>query len=108
MKRICDEMKTQADESISWNFGDLLTVPGRRALTIGVLLILLNQCSGIFAMLNYTATIFEEAASEMSPNMSAIVVGVIQLLGAFLATNLVDCAGRKVNSSRFFLSKNSQ
>lgn len=32
----------------------------------------------------------------MSPNMSAIVVGVIQLVGSYVATNLVDRAGRKV------------
>lgn len=47
------------------------------------------QCS-------YTANIFAEAGSTMSPNMSAIVVGVIQLFGSYAATNLVDRAGRKV------------
>lgn len=50
----------------------------------------------VFTMQNYTASIFEESGSNMSPNMSAIVVGVIQLIGSYAATNLVDRAGRKV------------
>ena len=96
LKCICDDMKIQANGKNSWNWIDLIVAPGRRAMTIGIILILLNQCCGCFAMLNYTANIFEEAGSNMSPNMSAIVVGVIQLFGAFFATNLVDWTGRKV------------
>ena len=55
----------------------------------------LNQWCGCFAMLNYTATIFAEAGSTLSPNLSAIVVGAIQIFGAFFST-LVDKIGRKV------------
>ncbi|XP_055302945.1 facilitated trehalose transporter Tret1-like [Sitodiplosis mosellana] len=67
----------------------------RKAITIGIVLAALNQFCGCFAMLNYTASIFEEAGSNMTPNMSAIIVGVIQLVGSYAATNLVDRAGRK-------------
>lgn len=55
----------------------------------------LNQLCGIFAMLMYTATIFAESGSSLTPNMSAIVVGLIQLIGAYISTVLVDRAGRK-------------
>lgn len=47
-------------------------------------------------MINYTATIFAESGSSMTPNMSAIIVGIIQCIGAYCATVLVDKAGRKV------------
>lgn len=47
-------------------------------------------------MLNYTATIFAESGSNLSPNMSAIVIGTIQLIGTLISTNLVEKAGRKV------------
>lgn len=47
-------------------------------------------------MLNYTATIFAEAGSSLTPNMSAIIIGIIQLLGAYISTFLVDRAGRKI------------
>lgn len=48
-------------------------------------------------MLNYTATIFKESGSNLTPNMSAIIVGAIQLLGSYMSTLLVERAGRKVN-----------
>lgn len=63
---------------------------------IGVVLVWLNQFCGCFAILNYQAEIFKDSGSSLSPNMSAIVVGVIQLIGAYIATFLVDRAGRKV------------
>lgn len=67
-----------------------------RSLTIGVSLCLLQQLSGCFGMMNYTASIFEDAGSSLSPNMSSIIVGLIQLLGSYLSTILVDRLGRKV------------
>lgn len=59
---------------------------------------MLNQLNGAFAMLTYTATIFEESGSNLTPNMSAIVIGLIQLFGTYISTNLVEKMGRKVFS----------
>lgn len=95
-KAIAESKGTEANEKRSLKWCDLTTRPGSKALTIGIVLILLNQFCGIFAMLNYTATIFDEAGSAMHPNISAIVIGIIQLFGSYAATNLVDRAGRKV------------
>lgn len=60
----------------------------------------LNQFCGCFAMLIYTATIFQKSGSNLSPNMSAIIVGVIQVIGSYVTTALVERAGRKVFSSK--------
>lgn len=86
----------QCDEN-GFNYSDILTNPGRKAFIIGTILSLVNQFCGCLALLNYTANIFQEAGSSMSPNMSAIVVGSIQFLGSYVATCLVDRTGRKVN-----------
>lgn len=56
----------------------------------------LNQCSGTFAIMNYTATIFHESGSDLSPNTSSIIVAVIQLLGTYVSIVLVDKSGRKI------------
>lgn len=48
-------------------------------------------------MINYTATIFAESGSDISPSLSAIICGAIQLLGTLVSTKLVDRAGRKVH-----------
>ena len=55
----------------------------------------LNQFCGCFAMLNFTAMIFNESGSTLSPNVSSIIVGAIQIVGAFMCTFLVEKAGRK-------------
>ncbi|XP_055918187.1 facilitated trehalose transporter Tret1 [Eupeodes corollae] len=68
----------------------------RKAFTIGIALMALNQFCGCFAMLNYTATIFKQAGSSLSPKTSAIIVGFIQLIGSYISTMLVERAGRKV------------
>lgn len=47
-------------------------------------------------MLSYTADIFAKSGSDMSSNMAAIIIGLIQLIGAYMSTVLVDRAGRKV------------
>lgn len=47
-------------------------------------------------MLSYTSTIFRESGSSLSPNDSSIIVGVIQILGSYASTLLVERAGRKI------------
>lgn len=85
----------------SFNFSDFNKNPARKALTIGIILMILNQFSGFFAMLNYTATIFEKAGSSFSPNTSAIFVAVLQIFGTYVASLFVDRAGRKVRKINF-------
>lgn len=88
-----DDAVGAKDSTLRW--ADFCTRSSRKALLLGSGLVLLNQLCGVFAMLNYTSTIFAEAGSDMTPNMAAIVIGVIQLAGAYMSTLLVDRAGRK-------------
>lgn len=46
-------------------------------------------------MMTFTATIFEESGSTLSPNVSSIIVGAIQIIGSMFPTILVDRLGRK-------------
>lgn len=48
-------------------------------------------------MLTYSSTIFIEAGSSLSPNLSSIAIGFMQLMGSYVSTLLVDRAGRKVS-----------
>lgn len=56
----------------------------------------LNQFCGVFAMMNFTATIFNESGSTLSPNVSSIIAGGTMIIGAVLCTFLVEKAGRKM------------
>lgn len=77
-------------------FFSVRTRAGRKAFIIGIALIFMHEFCGVFTMLNYTATIFRESGSTISPKFSAIIVGLIQLLGTYVATFLVDRLGRKI------------
>lgn len=92
--------KQTHENSLKWS--DFTTGPARKAMLISIVLIVINQLSGCVAMLNYTATIFQGAKSNLSPNFSAMIVGVIELLGSICSLILVDRFGRKVNQYTFY------
>lgn len=68
----------------------------RKAVYLGMGLLALKQFTGNTTMLNYAGEIFKVSGSHLGPNMSAIIIGIIQLVGTFTPTLLVDKAGRKV------------
>lgn len=86
--------KNKVNDELKWE--DFTSKASRKAITISVVLVTLNQLCGTFSMLSYTATIFKVSGSNLSPNMSAVVVGIIQIMGACCSSALVDRVGRKV------------
>lgn len=83
-----------------------MTKPARKVLAIGVMLQFLEQFSGLFGLLFFVSTIFEYSGSSISPNASSIIVGIIQIVGCYCSTLLVDRAGRKIliSTSSFGIS----
>lgn len=75
-----------------------MTKPALKGISIGLFLMFLNQFSGCFAIITYAADIFKRSGSILSPNQSSIIVATIQLLGSYVAMNLVDRFGRKVHN----------
>lgn len=88
-----NDLHTKSTEN-SFDWSELRTRIAQRAILIGLVLMVLYQFSGVTAMMSYTANIFEEAGSK-DINLSAIITGVIQLLGNCVATKFVE-TGRKV------------
>lgn len=82
--------------SKKFSLKDLTGRHSRKVICYGVVLMALNQFCGCFPMMNFTKTIFQESGSTLSPNLSSVIVGIVQTLGAFLCTFLVERAGRKV------------
>lgn len=66
----------------------------------------LEQFSGLFGLLFFVSKIFEYSGSSISPNASSIIVGIIQIIGCYCSTLLVDRAGRKIliSTSSFGIS----
>lgn len=74
---------------------DLTKNPGRKALTIGVVLALANHFSGSFAIITYAAEIFQATGSIFTENQSALIIAAIQLCGTCSLPFLVERVGRK-------------
>lgn len=66
-----------------------------RALMIAPVLTAVSAFSGSFAMTNYAVLVFKQTGSTIDPNLSAIVMGVLQVLGTYTASQLMDRLGRK-------------
>lgn len=98
IKRILDK-NSQMMENNEWTPETIAIA--RKAITIAIVLVLLYTYSGVIPMTAYAATIFQETGSNLSANMSTIVIGVIQVIGTYVGTQLVELVGRK---ARFFIS----
>lgn len=74
-----------------------LLQPGfRRALGIAIVLAVLQQVTGINAIMYYAPIIFQKIGSSTdNAMMSTVLVGTVNLLFTFVALWLIDQAGRK-------------
>lgn len=89
-----NEIQNQNKASVTWS--DFTTKTSCKAILIGVVLIILFTYNGNITLSNYTKQIFDETGSNLSTDVSSICVAVIQLIGVFAATQLVDRLGRKL------------
>uniref|UniRef100_A0A4Y0BUW0 MFS domain-containing protein n=1 Tax=Anopheles funestus TaxID=62324 RepID=A0A4Y0BUW0_ANOFN len=102
LKDVIERERTAPDAALSWK--DFVTKPARRGLAMGILLMLLTQCSGTLALITYASSIFELAGSSsatgqqavLPASLSSIVLATVQLLGTILSLVLVDRIGRKI------------
>lgn len=67
-----------------------------KSILISLGLMTFQQLSGINAVIFYTVTIFKMSGSSVDGNLSTIIVGVVNFISTFIATALIDRAGRKV------------
>ena len=66
-----------------------------KPLCISLMLMLLQQFSGIKVISSYIVQIFQNAGSKFDANICAIVVGVIQVTGTSISVLVVDKFGRR-------------
>ncbi|KAJ6649970.1 Facilitated trehalose transporter Tret1 [Pseudolycoriella hygida] len=87
----------EREEKLNRNvFEILLTGAAIKAIAIGLCLTAVSLFSGSFVMVSYAATVFRDSGSDLDPNTCVIIVGVIQVLGVYISSILVDRVGRKI------------
>ncbi|XP_017854019.1 facilitated trehalose transporter Tret1 [Drosophila busckii] len=75
---------------------DFFTKAALKAYGIAFVLLIVNQFSGLFAMVNYMSDIFAASGSTLNPDNCTIFIGVVQILGTYGTTLLCDIWGRKI------------
>lgn len=74
---------------------DFFTRPVLMPLGIGLTLLVLQQISGIDAIVFFTVEIFHASGSSVNHHLATIIVGLVQLISNILALFVVDKSGRK-------------
>jgi len=67
-----------------------------KPLLLSMILMVLQQFSGINFVLSYTLQIFKDAGSQLDENLCSVLIGVVQVIGTAVAIFIVDRLGRKV------------
>lgn len=73
----------------------LLSRPVLQPFGIGLMLLVIQQFSGIDAVIFFTVDIFRSSGSTIDGNLATIIVGALQLGSNIASLFLVDRAGRK-------------
>ncbi|XP_063975837.1 facilitated trehalose transporter Tret1-like [Diachasmimorpha longicaudata] len=93
LKKIIEEDSKSAR---SVGFRDLVRDRGTiKGSLIAFALLPGQQACGNSVVFTYSATIFQLAGSSLSPNSSAIALGVMQLIASFLSTATIERVGRR-------------
>lgn len=93
-----DAIKKSVEESLSdkASFFDIFKSKGlTKALIISVGLVAFQQFSGINVILFYTQTIFQATGSTIKPEISTIIIGIVQIFGSMITPVLVDKRGKR-------------
>lgn len=86
----------QNESADKLKISEFVTPTALKAMLISPFLMAVSQFSGSFAISNYAVSIFKQTGSTLDPNMSSIVMGIIQVIGTYSASQLMDKVGRKV------------
>jgi MFS transporter, SP family, arabinose:H+ symporter len=94
-KEVFDEIKSTVQQEPG-SIRDLFAPGLRRALSVGVVLALFSQITGINAIIYYAPEIFKSAGLATGSAMAqTFLIGIVNTVFTFVALWLIDRAGRK-------------
>lgn len=67
-----------------------------KGLLTGITLVAVSIFSGIIAMTVYAAPVFIDSGAVFDANISAIILGLLQVCGIYVSSMLVDRIGRRI------------
>lgn len=67
----------------------------RKSLFIVITLNVLQHCSGVMAVIFFSAAIFDKAGSSIPSHIAMVIIGCCQLLGSTITPFFIESTGRK-------------
>lgn len=105
VKNIAADGEIEANQMIPLRWADFKTEHARKALKIGIVLVLLSTCNGLVFIQYYTTMTFEVAGlgdlNISISKMSILSVFAITFVAKLGAMQMVDHLGRKVDINCF-------
>ncbi|XP_067007506.1 facilitated trehalose transporter Tret1 isoform X2 [Anabrus simplex] len=95
IREIKDAVEKAEREKLSFSEA-FSTKAAKKAMLISMGLMLFQQLSGVNAVIFYAGQIFTDAGSSLDSDISAIIVGVVQVLATFVSSMVVDRLGRRI------------
>ncbi|XP_062551190.1 facilitated trehalose transporter Tret1-like [Armigeres subalbatus] len=89
-------VRNSSSENVKLQLSDFTSPQARKGIFIGIFLMFLNQFCGVFAILTYAVSIFQESGSDIDPGSSAITIAAIQIFGTVASFIFIDMTGRKI------------
>ncbi|CAH2215609.1 jg12359, partial [Pararge aegeria aegeria] len=88
------KMFTETTNKQDWQ--ELFSIrSNRKAFVIAVVINVLQNCSGLLAVIFFSASIFEMAGTTIKSDISMIIIVGFQLLGSVLTPFFIERTGRK-------------
>ncbi|XP_047120554.1 facilitated trehalose transporter Tret1-like [Schistocerca piceifrons] len=76
--------------------GRLCSAVSLVGISLVIVVAINQQMGGLFAVVNYAVFIFQASGSSLSPELAAIVIGLLQVAGGVASAPLMDRLGRRV------------
>ncbi|KAG8243821.1 hypothetical protein J6590_038301 [Homalodisca vitripennis] len=71
------------------------TTAAKKALVIGIGVMVFQQLSGINSVIFYTTSIFTSAGASLNPSIQTIIVGIVAVVVTYISTLIIDRMGRR-------------
>lgn len=88
-----EESLPDKNDVVEWS--EFLKPEVFRPLQVSMIVLALQQCTGINVVMFYTVSIFESAGYKSSGNLATVVIGAVQVVATAGAVYLMDRAGRR-------------
>lgn len=87
--------KTKENETESFKLSDLKRADHWKPTLLSLVIVILSICTGQFAIITFTKQIFDETGSQISSEYSSIIIALIQLIGSYVSTLVIERTGRR-------------